>query len=231
MISFANALQLTYRRTPSSSFPSANSLRSVSLTKKLDGPPPPSIQVRLSLADVLPTRVILTLRAALLRRPMVAQCATAAVLFGAGDVVAQQIVEGRGSKHDFMRTARLTFYGGAIFGPLMTKWYQLLNRIKFPSQTKAVIYRVWLDQALLTPAAVAFFYGTMSVLEFKPEEAVDRVKAIINFAIVPPHLRFLVVSVVSLFWNTYLSASNASQAAAQEHQHDGEKLRDPVSVD
>lgn len=31
---------------------------------------------------------------------------------------------------------------GALFGPAMTKWYQFLNRIKFPSPTKALIYRV-----------------------------------------------------------------------------------------
>lgn len=57
-----------------------------------------------------------------------------------------------------MRTARLTFYGGgyvalieiidveifkgALFGPAITKWLQLLNRIKFASPTKGVIYRV-----------------------------------------------------------------------------------------
>ncbi|KDR73317.1 hypothetical protein GALMADRAFT_251935 [Galerina marginata CBS 339.88] len=169
--------------------------------------------------------------AALLRRPMFTQCITAAVLFGAGDVVAQQGVEGKGKDHDWARTARLTFYGGALFGPAMTKWYQLLNRIKFPSPTKALVYRVWLDQALLTPVAVAFFYSSMSVLEGKPQDAIHRVKAayvptlirnwgvyiptqIINFSLVPPHLRFVVVSVVSLFWNTYLSASNASHNRA-----------------
>jgi protein Mpv17 len=57
-----------------------------------------------------------------------------------------------------MRTARLTFYGGghvdlmqiidiemlkgALFGPALTKWYQLLNRIKFATPTRGVIYRV-----------------------------------------------------------------------------------------
>ncbi|CAA7263576.1 unnamed protein product [Cyclocybe aegerita] len=170
--------------------------------------------------------------ALLLRRPMATQCVTAAVLFGAGDVVAQQVVEGKGKNHDLARTARLTFYGGALFGPAMTKWYQFLNRIKFPSPTKALMYRVWLDQAILTPVAVAFFYGSMSVLEGKPNEAVDRVKAayvptlirnwgvyiptqLINFSIIPPHLRFVTVSIVSLFWNTYLSASNASHEKAQ----------------
>lgn len=64
---------------------------------------------------------------------MVAQSATAAFLFGAGDVIAQQAIERQGKNHDvstgatasvdrvdhptsahekFMRTARLTFYGG-----------------------------------------------------------------------------------------------------------------------
>jgi len=156
---------------------------------------------------------------------MMTQCITAAVLFGAGDVIAQQAFEGKGKKHDFTRTMRLVFYGGVLFAPPMTKWYQLLNRIKFPSVAKALIYRVWLDQAILTPVAVAYFYGSMSVLEGKPEEAFGRVQAayvptlvrnwavyiptqIINFSLVPPHLRFVVVSIVSLFWNTYLSASN-----------------------
>ncbi|KAI5985734.1 hypothetical protein EDD15DRAFT_2388216 [Pisolithus albus] len=159
--------------------------------------------------------------AALIRRPILAQSATAAVLFGAGDIIAQQAIEQRGKKHDFLRTARLTFYGGAMFGPALTKWYQLLNRIKFSSPTKAVVYRVWLDQAILTPVAVAVFFGTMSVLEgqgisgatYQPtlirNWMVFIPTQIINFSIVPHHLRFVVVSVVSLFWNTYLSAVNA----------------------
>ncbi|KAL0958797.1 hypothetical protein HGRIS_014117 [Hohenbuehelia grisea] len=170
--------------------------------------------------------------AALLKRPMLTQCCTAGFLFGAGDVLAQQGVERRGTSHDFARTARLTFYGGCIFGPLMTKWYQLLNRIKFATPTRAVIYRVWLDQAFLTPLAVPVFYGSMATLEGKPFDAIDRIKSayaptlirnwgvfiptqIINFTIVPHHLRFLVVSVVGLFWNTYLSMANAREQAAE----------------
>jgi protein Mpv17 len=60
----------------------------------------------------------------------------------------------------------------------MTKWYSFLNGIKFASPTRAVIYRVWLDQAVLTPVAVAFFFGSMSTLEGKPGEAVARIKAV-----------------------------------------------------
>lgn len=48
---------------------------------------------------------------------------TTAVLFGTGDVVAQQVVDRRGiSAHDWVRTARLSLYGGAIFAPIVTNW-------------------------------------------------------------------------------------------------------------
>ncbi|KAH8827973.1 hypothetical protein DL96DRAFT_1130006 [Flagelloscypha sp. PMI_526] len=166
---------------------------------------------------------------ALLRRPMATQCLTAAALFGTGDLIAQQVIEKRGKEHDFFRTLRLATYGGIFFAPAMTKWYQFLNRLQFKTETRAIIYRVYADQFLLTPVAVAYFYGTMSVLEGKPGEAVDRIKTgyvptiirnwgvfiptqIVNFALVPPHFRFFVVSVVSLFWNTYLSYANAQNA-------------------
>lgn len=35
-----------------------------------------------------------------------------------------------------------TMHTGAIFGPLLTKWIQFLNRLQFASPTRAVIYRV-----------------------------------------------------------------------------------------
>ncbi|KAJ7735708.1 hypothetical protein B0H16DRAFT_1425907 [Mycena metata] len=164
--------------------------------------------------------------ALLIRRPMLTQCVTAATLFGAGDIIAQQAVEKKGKEHDWARTARLTFYGGVVFGPALTKWYQLLNRLQFKSPTKGIVYRVWLDQCVLTPGAVIVFFGSMALLEGKPQEVVPRIGAgyvptllrnwavfvptqIINFWLVPPHLRFVVVSVVSLFWNTYLSVANS----------------------
>jgi len=177
---------------------------------------------------------------------MLAQCGTAAVLFGAGDIIAQQAVERKGKEHDFARTARLTFYGGAMFGPAMTKWYQLLNRIQFKNPTKGVIYRVWLDQCVLTPGAVMVFFGSMALLEGKPQEVVPRIGAgyiptllrnwsvfvptqIINFWLVPPHLRFLVVSIVSLFWNTYLSVANSMATKQAEAFIEEKKVADKVA--
>ncbi|KAI9058598.1 hypothetical protein FKP32DRAFT_1635344, partial [Trametes sanguinea] len=156
--------------------------------------------------------------ASLIRRPMVTQCVTSAVLFGSGDIVAQQVFEKKGlANHDFMRTARLAFYGGAIFGPILTKWLQFLERLKFSSPTKGVVYRVYLDQGVFTPMVVGMFFGSLTLLEGKgPFAAKERIKEayvptlirnwgvfiptqIVNFAVVPPHLRFVTVGVVSLF--------------------------------
>ena len=44
--------------------------------------------------------IILPFSSSLLRRPMTTQCITAAVLFGTGDILAQQAFEGKGRKHD-----------------------------------------------------------------------------------------------------------------------------------
>lgn len=60
------------------------------------------VQVGVVLAfyvDFMLTRISLS-SSALIRRPLLASCGTAAVLFGAGDVIAQQAVEKRGNKHD-----------------------------------------------------------------------------------------------------------------------------------
>lgn len=46
------------------------------------------------------------------------------------------------NRKQFARTARITFYGGALFGPIMTKWYQALNKLKFSSPARAVATRV-----------------------------------------------------------------------------------------
>jgi len=128
-----------------------------------------------------------------------------------------------------------------MFAPAVTKWYQLLNRLQFSTPTKAVIYRVYLDQAVFSPVAVGFFFGSMSVLEGKGfGGAADRIShayvptllrnwalfiptQAINFSIVPPHLRFLFVGVVSLFWNTYLSAVNAKERQLDNIEHGIEK--------
>ncbi|KAL1721323.1 hypothetical protein EV715DRAFT_249176 [Schizophyllum commune] len=176
---------------------------------------------------------------ALIRRPLLTQCVSAATLFAAGDVVAQQWIEGKGKDHDLMRTARLGFYGGVLFGPPIAKWFDFLNKIKFSNATVGVVARVkpciFTDHTSYSLVAITWFFGWMSALEGKPSEATEKLKSafvptllrnwavfipvqILNFSVVPPQGRFVFVSVVNLFWNTYLSAVNAKQKALLDQE-------------
>ncbi|KAI0810770.1 hypothetical protein BC629DRAFT_1589528 [Irpex lacteus] len=179
--------------------------------------------------------VLRAYNAVLQRRPMAAQSATSAVLFGASDVVAQQLVGKVGIRnHDFTRTARATFYGGVFFGPAVTKWFQLLNRLKFSTPVKGTIFRVYLDQFVFTPCVVGFYFTSMTLMEGKgfseAQARLDKSYAptlirnwgvfiptqIINFAFVPHHLRVLVVGVVSLFWTNAESKEPAPELGVGE---------------
>ncbi|GAA5854271.1 hypothetical protein JCM3766R1_004142 [Sporobolomyces carnicolor] len=170
---------------------------------------------------------------ALIRRPYATGMGSAAFLFGAGDVLAQQGIEKRGKDHDFMRTARLAGYGGLIFAPVVTKWFGALERIKLASKPAQLISRVAADQFVFTPVMVGVFFTSQTFLEgHGVQEAQRRLSdswwptlqknwqlwiptQAINFALVPPHLRLVTVNVVSLFWNAYLSYAN-SQAEVKE---------------
>lgn len=165
----------------------------------------------------------------LLKRPLATQCATSAVLFATGDVIAQQVIERKRSQHDFARTARLTFFGGCLLGPPVSKWIAFLGRLSFATPTKAVIYRTWLDQTLMAPVVAGGFFTSMSLMEGKGASGVaDSLSTmyaptlmrawlvytpaqLVNFAVVPPQFRFVFISGVNLVWNTYLSFVNANR--------------------
>lgn len=52
-------------------------------------------------------------QAKLVKRPLLTQVVTTAILFGTGDVIAQQAVDKKGlEKHDLARTGRMVLYGG-----------------------------------------------------------------------------------------------------------------------
>ncbi|GAA5974015.1 hypothetical protein JCM8115_005987 [Rhodotorula mucilaginosa] len=171
---------------------------------------------------------------ALVRRPYATGMVSAAVLFGAGDVLAQQGIEKKGANHDIMRTVRLSAYGGLIFAPLITRVYGGIDRIRFSSKVTTTVARVAVDQFVLTPCVLSLFFTCQSLLEGKGfGEAKRRIETswwptiqrnwslwipvqAINFSIVPLHYRLLVVNFTSLFWNAYLSYANAQQGTPAE---------------
>jgi protein Mpv17 len=116
------------------------------------------------------------------------------VLFGCGDILAQQAVDRKGfDKHDMARTGRMALYGGgeflysecehpsssnpsheslllteclAIFGPAATTWFAFLQRnVVLKSHKATIVARVIADQGLFTPTHLTCFLTSMAIME------------------------------------------------------------------
>ncbi|KAI5917254.1 hypothetical protein F4810DRAFT_64902 [Camillea tinctor] len=161
-------------------------------------------------------------------RPLLTQAVTTAVLFGVGDITAQQVVEKKGlEKHEIARTGRMALYGGAVFGPAATTWYGILQRhVVLRNKNAEMLARVAADQLLFAPTFIGVFLGSMAVLEGSPPQ--DKLERsylpalqtnyliwpfvqMANFKLVPLEHRVLVVNLVSIGWNCYLSMVNSQK--------------------
>ncbi|TAQ91149.1 hypothetical protein B7494_g505 [Chlorociboria aeruginascens] len=165
-------------------------------------------------------------RALLASRPLLTQSITSAVLFATGDVMAQQLVEKKGLKnHEYARSGRMALYGGAVFGPAATTWFRFLqNKIVLKNKNLEIAARVVCDQTIFTTLNLGAFLSSMAIMEgTSPKEKLDKtyVTALqknwlvwpavqaVNFKFVPLDHRVLLVNVVALGWNCYLSYLNS----------------------
>ena len=141
-------------------------------------------------------------------------------------MLAQQAIEKRGAAHhDGARTARMAAYGGCAFGPAAVVWMRTLAaRVRTARPATTLAARVAADQLLFTPANLACFLSYMAWMEGADVRARLRDAYVpvlrtnwmvwplvqsVNFAVVPLEHRVLVVNVVALGWNCYLSYMNA----------------------
>lgn len=160
-------------------------------------------------------------------RPLLTNVLSTGFLFGAGDVLAQQIAAHHEPRpFDWARTLRAVIYGGIVFAPLGDRWYKVLAKIKVGlSKVASTAATVALDQAVFAPfVGIPLYYSAMTVMENHPDPAarIERklrdnwwhtlttnwlvwpaVQAL-NFGFVPVRLRLLTVNVVSIGWNCYL---------------------------
>lgn len=112
----------------------------------------------------------------------------------------------------------------AIFGPIATNWFKFLqNHVVLKNKNLEMAARVAADQCIVAPLNLGLFLTTMSVLEgTDPKKKIEAnystalqknymiwpaVQAV-NFKLVPLEHRVLVVNIVSLGWNCYLSYLN-----------------------
>ncbi|XP_066851390.1 protein Mpv17 isoform X1 [Anser cygnoides] len=145
-------------------------------------------------------------------------------LMGAGDVIAQQLVERRGLReHHGKRTLRMVAIGCCFVGPVVGGWYKVLDRL-VPGATKAVaVKKMVLDQGGFAPCFLGCFLAItgavngLSVEENWSKIQQDYVDALLtnyciwppvqiaNFYFVPLSHRLAVVQCVAIVWNCYLS--------------------------
>ncbi|NXI25505.1 MPV17 protein, partial [Sterrhoptilus dennistouni] len=148
----------------------------------------------------------------------------AGALMGAGDVIAQQLVEQRGLHgHQCPRTLKMMAIGFCFVGPVVGSWYRILDWL-IPGNTKVVaVKKVILDQGCFAPCFLGCFLAVtgatngLSVQDNRSKIQQDYMDALItnyciwppvqiaNFYFVPLQHRLAVVQCVAIVWNCYLS--------------------------
>lgn len=92
-------------------------------------------------------------------------CFALGVLFGAGDLSSQCVIEKRGRREiDWLRTLRFGLIGCAV-GPSLTKWYGLLDKLNTGNTVLVAVKKVLADQLIASPivcGTVMFMSGLMN---------------------------------------------------------------------
>lgn len=165
----------------------------------------------------------LSIYATLMRtHPAKTQILTTGTLMLTGDVIAQKAIE-KCKSVDVTRAGRFFVIGVGLVGPVIRKWYMVLERIVGPGGTSVAVKKVLFDQLLFSPAFIPCFLVCLGFLQQRQwadiQQTVRRdyvpilvtsymiwpAAQIINFRFVPLQYRVPFASAVALVWNTYLA--------------------------
>ncbi|AET38430.1 ethanol metabolism protein Ecym_2728 [Eremothecium cymbalariae DBVPG len=155
------------------------------------------------------------------------------VLFGIGDIIAQlQFADTPDTNYNPMRTLRPFIYGAFIFSFIGDKWYRILNtKIKISGKPTDhwmnTVARVVFDQLFFAPVGIPFYFSVMTLMEggsfLQVKERLNEIWwstlvtnwaiwpafQFCNFSLLPVQHRLLAANLMSIFWNTFLSYTNA----------------------
>ncbi|KAI3981051.1 hypothetical protein MKX01_036597 [Papaver californicum] len=128
------------------------------------------------------------------------------------------------SKHDWLRSLRMSTYGFFLYGPGSHVWYQYLD-YSLPKQTvQNFLLKVTLNQVVLGPIVIAVVFAWNNLWVGKLKELPNKYQkdalptllygfrfwipvSVLNFWLVPLQTRVGFMSTASIFWNFYLSSS------------------------
>jgi len=118
------------------------------------------------------------------------------------------------------------WFVAAMFGPAATNWFKFLQtKIVLKNKNLEIVARVAADQTLFAPTNLFIFLSSMAIMEgSSPSEKLEKTYTtaltknwmvwpfvqLINFRFIPLEHRVLLVNVISLGWNCYLSYINSS---------------------
>lgn len=118
----------------------------------------------------------------------------------------------------------------AIFGPAATTWFKFLSqRVVLKNKNAEIVARVAADQLLFAPTNLFCFLTSMAIMEGSdPKKKLEGTYKMalgknwtvwpfvqtVNFKFVPLEHRVLLVNVISLGWNCYLSYLNGQSGAS-----------------
>eukprot|EP00931_Biecheleriopsis_adriatica_P061983 TRINITY_DN37308_c0_g2_i1.p1 TRINITY_DN37308_c0_g2~~TRINITY_DN37308_c0_g2_i1.p1 ORF type:complete len:220 (+),score=29.13 TRINITY_DN37308_c0_g2_i1:83-742(+) len=162
------------------------------------------------------------------RRPVLTKSVTSGVLYGIGDVIAQNISSDPSEGFDSSRLLRALAYGGVFYPFPAHVHYNFLEWLvvqRMAVSTAAVPFvKAFIEQFVYwSYLSNAYYHGVLGALQgFSPTEIYDRIadtlwdtlKAqwafwipaqLINFKFVPVRHQLNFVLVVSLAWTTFLS--------------------------
>lgn len=156
-------------------------------------------------------------------QPLLTKCLTSLTGFTAGDVLAQNFVEGGDKPYDIMRTLRLGSFGFLFHGTTGHYFYGFLDSKLPGTKPVTVASKVFIDQTIWNPIFGCAFFGYLNLVEGKSwgdytkkleadlKTAVMGSWAVwvpahtINFAFVPPSQRLLYINTIQIGYNIFLS--------------------------
>ncbi|KOX78146.1 Protein Mpv17 [Melipona quadrifasciata] len=168
--------------------------------------------------------VIKIYRRLLTKYPLLTQATQAGTLMALGDQIAQNLIERRKIKDlDFVRTAQFGCIGFFLTGPVTRTWYGILDKHIGSKGGIVVLKKVSCDQLLFAPAFLIVLLSAIGILQGNDLEQLKKklygeypdilknnyklwpMVQLFNFYFVPLQYQVLVVQLVALLWNTYIS--------------------------
>ena len=171
-------------------------------------------------------------------KPLTTRMATWGFLFGLGDLICQGIEQQE--KEELMidkrRLTRFSFFGWFLAAPVLNYQYaRILPMISPKTTPSAILTKLSFDQIIFTPVYISYIFIILALLEGKRiEDGVDSVKnkmrptmiqcwkvwplvQLINLSLIPVKYNLLVINIVQVWWNAYLSSicNNSNRKTSQ----------------